>query len=127
MPRKLLDSQLNEARALLAKGMSLTQTGKIIGVDRGTIKYWLNAEYRESRIQKQVKHDDARAARAKAKGRAINGIGGTVVRSLSRPDPDETARLLALIPADTRSLTGRICGDPLPGRSALCRRQAGAA
>jgi hypothetical protein len=29
---------------------------------------------------------------------------------------------LVEIPADTRSLTGRVCGDPLPGRSALDRR-----
>lgn len=29
---------------------------------------------------------------------------------------------LAEIPPDTRSLTGRILGDPLPGRSALDRR-----
>lgn len=31
-------------------------------------------------------------------------------------------RLMDLIPADTRDLTARICGDPLPGRSALDRR-----
>jgi hypothetical protein len=27
------------------------------------------------------------------------------------------------VPADTRDLTARICGDPLPGRSALAKRQ----
>lgn len=37
---------------------------------------------------------------------------------------DAMARL-ALIPADTRTLTARFCGDPLPGRSALDRRQSG--
>ncbi len=30
---------------------------------------------------------------------------------------------LSEIPADTRDLTGRIFGDPLPGRSALDRRE----
>lgn len=39
---------------------------------------------------------------------------------------DALARI-AEIPDDTRSLTGRICGDPLPGRSALDRRRAGLA
>jgi transposase-like protein len=36
----------------------------------------------------------------------------------------DAARLAQLIPEDTRTLTGRFCGDPLPGRSALDRRQA---
>lgn len=31
---------------------------------------------------------------------------------------------LSEIPSDTRDLTGRIFGDPLPGRSALDRRNA---
>ena len=31
---------------------------------------------------------------------------------------------LPFIPNDTRGLTARVCGDPLPGRSALDRRQA---
>jgi hypothetical protein len=33
-------------------------------------------------------------------------------------------RHLADMPDDTRGLTERVCGDPLPGRSALDRRQA---
>ncbi len=39
---------------------------------------------------------------------------------------EEIAALLASIPEDTRDLTQRICGDPLPGRSALHRKQTGA-
>lgn len=36
---------------------------------------------------------------------------------------DEAARRLqAQIPEDTRDITARFCGDPLPGRSALDRR-----
>ena len=34
----------------------------------------------------------------------------------------ELARVRWAMPDDTRSLTGRICGDPLPGRSALGRQ-----
>ena len=30
-------------------------------------------------------------------------------------------RQMAAFPADTRNLTARVCGDPLPGRSALDR------
>lgn len=36
----------------------------------------------------------------------------------------DAARLAQFIPEDTRSLTGRFCGDPLPGRSALDLRLA---
>jgi hypothetical protein len=33
-------------------------------------------------------------------------------------------RQLPFMPSDTRNLTARVCGDPLPGRSALDRRSA---
>lgn len=41
-----------------------------------------------------------------------------------KPSCDDIAARLAEIPADTRGLTGRVCGDPLPGRSAYDRRRA---
>jgi hypothetical protein len=34
---------------------------------------------------------------------------------------EEYEALIASIPEDTRDLTARLCGDPLPGRSALDR------
>lgn len=37
-------------------------------------------------------------------------------------DEAEMRRLKASVPDDMRSITGRLCGDPLPGRSALERR-----
>lgn len=43
---------------------------------------------------------------------------------VERFDRETLEERLAEIPADTRNLTARICGDPLPGRSALDRRQA---
>lgn len=39
----------------------------------------------------------------------------------SRVDPDVVAARLAEIPEDTRTITARICGDPLPGRRAIDR------
>lgn len=39
-----------------------------------------------------------------------------------RPDPETVAARLAEIPPDTRTITGYLMGDPLPGRSALDRR-----
>jgi hypothetical protein len=43
-----------------------------------------------------------------------------------RPDPAEVLRMLAAIPPDTRDLTARLCGDPLPTRSALYQKMQGA-
>lgn len=37
----------------------------------------------------------------------------------ARVDPDVVAARLAEIPEDTRTITGRLFGDPLPGRRAL--------
>lgn len=36
----------------------------------------------------------------------------------------DAERLMAQIPADTRTVTARLFGDPLPGRSALDQRGA---
>lgn len=36
--------------------------------------------------------------------------------------PDDAERALRSVPADTRTPTARMMGDPLPGRSALARR-----
>lgn len=47
---------------------------------------------------------------------------GLSARVAARTGPEFDA-LLAAIPPDTRDLTARFCGDPLPGRSALDRRQ----
>jgi hypothetical protein len=40
-----------------------------------------------------------------------------------RPTPAELRALARAIPPDTRDVTARLCGDPLPGRSALDRRE----
>lgn len=46
---------------------------------------------------------------------------GLVKLHSSRPKPEDIEARWAEIPADTRNLTARIFGDPLPGRSALDR------
>lgn len=40
-----------------------------------------------------------------------------------KPNEADAAKALASIPSDTRKLTERVFGDPLPGRSALDRRE----
>ncbi len=46
-------------------------------------------------------------------------------RAAARHAERDASRLLQLVPADTRNLTARIFGDPLPGRSALDQRKQG--
>lgn len=46
----------------------------------------------------------------------------SALRAEARASKADRLARLAEIPPDTRSLTGRICGDPIPGRSALDRR-----
>lgn len=56
-------------------------------------------------------------------GRAAAGLRNDVFRRDSATRAEALARLRE-IPSDTRDLTGRICGDPLKGRSALDKRLA---
>lgn len=49
------------------------------------------------------------------------GLGPLICRERGRPSPEDIAARLAEIPEDTRDLTGRLMGDPLPGRSAQDR------
>lgn len=62
----------------------------------------------------------ARGLRPAARKGDPTARGGNRIIVDQGPGVDEMARyLMTLIPPDTRSLTGKILGDPLPGRSAL--------
>ena len=65
---------------------------------------------------------EMRNKKAKETRSYLVGYGGFV--NVTDRDAWESAKhRLKEIPEDTRSLTGYLCGDPLPGRSALDRRQ----
>lgn len=72
---------------------------------------------RQKRVQ--VKRDAINRAMTAAKKAA--GISRVVSGKRAH---DDALRLMETIPRDTRSLTAMAFGDPLPGRSALDRRQA---
>lgn len=52
------------------------------------------------------------------------GQMGRQAAGLARLEPRIDDSVLATVPADTRTITGRAFGDPLPGRSALDRKMA---
>ena len=54
-------------------------------------------------------------------GRPHQGLGKVASWRENVELRQEAAKRLAQIPADTRTLTQRVLGDPLPGRSALDR------
>ena len=49
------------------------------------------------------------------------GATGHSVYPYSRVPAEDIAARLAEIPPDTRTVTGILCGDPLPGRRAIDR------
>lgn len=55
-------------------------------------------------------------------GSVSNSKGKRQINPVHKRVPTwQAARQLAAVPADTRPLTARLLGDPLPGRSALDR------
>lgn len=62
---------------------------------------------------------DKRNAEAREMSRLRKLAGLTY--ACGKLDPDVVAARLAEIPPDTRTLTQRMFGDPLPGRSALSK------
>lgn len=104
-------AQVEGIKAMLASHMSWNEIGKCFGVNGETVRRAVDPVFRERR-REQV-----------AKRRSYASLGITPVTDAMCIDrrtvrQDAQARM-AEIPDDTRGLTARICGDPLPGRSAL--------
>lgn len=110
--------QIEKAHKLLAVGMSLSFIGRVMGVTHMTVKYWTESpQYRQRHAERNNELRRIRSARRMERCQSAK----------PEPEPervtiDEWRRLLREIPKDTRDLTARICGDPLPGRSELDRR-----
>lgn len=102
--RTITPAQIDEARKLRASNVKFwtyAELGKRYALSGVTVYYALN------------NHAARVAEERRAASRAYQG---------PRPiDPARLAERLAAIPADTRDLTARFFGDPLPGRSALDR------
>jgi len=120
--KTLSDTEVAEARRLRSEGMTWVALARKFGCASDTVKRALDPAFRQHRAE------GIKAAKANRKqgvemprGRPTNFVisEGTAVAR-------DAARLMALIPKDTRPLTARLFGDPLPGRSALDQRKASA-
>ncbi len=102
-----------EARELLAKGTPYNQIAKIYGSSWSAVRCWLDPEFAaKRRVQRNT---------AKRISRSRAGKAASINNYRSPPSSDISLRL-AEIPPDTRSMTQRLMGDPLPQRSALAKR-----
>lgn len=117
MRRKLTDEHIASARKLRAEGMPWYRIGKALGLSEMTVRCALDPAYAAMLLERR--RINRRKNGASKPITQVEGISST--REAARRDA--LARL-AEIPADTRSLTAFICGDPLPGRSAWDRRLA---
>jgi hypothetical protein len=99
-----------EARGMLARGLSYTEVAKVFGLTNTTVHRRLDPMF-AAHLRERVN-----MARAVKRGTEV----AATFRYTPPPEQDSAARL-AEIPPDTRSLTARVFGDPLPGRSAFDR------
>lgn len=109
---KLTAEQSEECRRLFAEGWTIEGLASHFMCSTQSIRRRVDARYAEAR-RRYENAQRKREAGPAAEERRIAEKHATKSDRLAR---------LAEIPPDTRSLTARICGDPIPGRSALDRR-----
>lgn len=107
--KRMSEADLARARDLLAQGVSYYKMSGIIGFRAESIRRHLDPNFADRKRMQPPRY-----------GRNISPF--IHIASKNNIQSDAAARL-AEIPDDTRDLTARICGDPLPGRSALDKRR----
>ena len=81
------------------------EVARQFGISQVTAHRWIDPEYQRRSNRRHREYYHAAKPHVAEKG---------------PPEADLAARL-SEIPPDTRDLTGRMFGDPIPGRSALCK------
>lgn len=106
----LSDEEKREILDAFRAGAVVNQLAAQYGVNKETIKRVVDPEFAARR---NAQNNLARwMRRHHGSGKAVNL-------------EQDAGRLMRQVPRDTRDLTGRLCGDPLPGRSALDRMREG--
>jgi hypothetical protein len=100
------EAVLREARAMVARGETMHSVASKFGVTAPWLRRRLDPEYAK-------RYDKLTAERRTAKrvGRPGRSRPKTYYAPISE---DELAERRALIPVDTRDLTARLMGDPIP-------------
>jgi hypothetical protein len=110
-------------KALRDGGMTLWEIGNYLGCGYYYARGSQDPEWLARHKEKQAKHNATRREREAAGKAAMRqaAIDNQHRVETYKPKPKEE---LPAIPADTRSLTARLMGDPLPGRSFLDMKKA---
>jgi hypothetical protein len=100
---------LAQAKSMRKAGLSWTKIGKVLGYNKDTLRIRVDPDFRSKTAAAKREYSTA----------AFNLIrrGNAAYMNCYRrvlTDSELKARR-ALIPHDTRDVTGRICGDPIPG------------
>lgn len=132
--------------------LTSTQIANHVGLDRSTVSYWLGKPFCKvggvvGRMAEQERLRKAAEQAEKERQRMLRFHASAALRTewsqdrfrdpaVLEREAQVRARLLERqrrerelierVPADVRSITGRLCGDPLPGRSALDQRRVAA-
>jgi len=105
-PRGPEPAWVAEARGLIEAGLGWVAISKQLGVSESRLKWYL-----------------VEAPRRRGEPPCIvKGKTACFRRSVRHPRASERMQEPLRFEHDPRDLTGRICGDPMPGRSALDRR-----
>lgn len=114
MASMLSRAQIREAQRLRDDGWKWSALGARFKCSPETVHRAVDPSFADRMRDKAVRH-------------RMRDKNGTERNGLPRADYASTradaAARMAEIPADTRTLTARMFGDPLPGRSALARKQ----
>lgn len=112
----LTSDQIEEARQLQARGWTFKRIGERLGCAFHTVKRVLDPDYA---VKRRIQVREARQIREPSLPRKTARENATAISIKA----DAAARL-AEIPPDTRSLTARMFGDPIPGDPRRARLQA---
>ncbi len=113
-PKKNREQFKARAKSLQSSGFTVTEIASELGIHRQTARFLIDEEAYQISLKKGREYNVGARIRIKE---------ATSTNAESRIKPEVFAARIAEIPADTRSKTGIIMGDPLPARSALAMRQ----
>ena len=116
--RTFTEEEIARINSMRASGSSWQAIGASFGCSYDKVRRAVEPAYAAKRTQQIRECEARRRDRGHYKSQGISHMA-----SRNSVADDAMARL-AEIPPDTRGLTARTFGDPIPGRSALDRRNA---
>lgn len=112
----LSDDEKSETILAYKNGTKLADLSRKMGVSTSSIKRYADPEWWQGQLRRQR---ELRAARSQGIELSTRPIARHTVLHGRLSVEAAFQRLAQDIPEDTRTITGTLMGDPLPGRSAL--------